>query len=368
MTFTLPEGRITPTGTPIPTTNPGGDDLISVLMTVYNRERFVGEAIESILDQTYRNLEFVIVDDGSTDHSGKIVKELADRDSRIKFISHPTNLGISTAVKSGLPHCTGKYIGRMDSDDISLPNRLEVQYQYLESHPSIDVLGTSLDFMDSGGRLTGQSVIYPTDPLVIRYLMFYRCILHNPTVLMKASYYHGFSGFEEAEQAVPSDDYAFWVKGNFEYLYANLQERLFYYRLHDQQISTTRFDDQRTNFIRFVQPAYERLLGRPVAEQVIRAFYFVQRITVSDPRVHMPAVRTVYQAQRAFEKLNQLNAFQKRETRTYTYEKIKSYITKYKAHRAAFFLGGLYLLLLQPDRLLMDGWQQIRKFGSRTVL
>lgn len=346
---------------------PRRDALISVIMGVYNRERFLAEAIQSILDQTYRNLEFIIVDDGSTDRSGKIARDHAARDSRIKLIQHPTNRGISNAIKTALPHCSGEYIARMDSDDISLPNRFAVQLQYMQSHPEIDVLGTSLDFMDVNGRLTGHSVIYPTDPLVIRYLMFYRCILHNPTVLMKASYYRGFSGFEEAQMAVPAEDYAFWVRGNFEYYYSNLQEKLFYYRLHDQQLSTTQFDDQRMNFIRFVQPAYERLLGGLVPEKVIRSFYFVQRITVADPTVHVPAVRTVFQAQRAFEKLNRLNAFQKRETRTYTYDKIRSYIVKYRHHRPAFILGCLYLLLLQPGRLFKDAWQQVRKFDSREV-
>src|SRR6266849_5646808 len=113
--------------------------LISVVMAVYNSAAVVGEAIESVLDQTFGDFEFIIIDDGSTDSSGEILREYARRDGRINLYAQG-NSGLIASLNRGCRLAKGRYIARMDADDISLPTRLEKQFRYLEAHPEVGVL------------------------------------------------------------------------------------------------------------------------------------------------------------------------------------------------------------------------------------
>ena len=115
---------------------------ISVLMPAYNSEQYVAESIESILNQTFTDFEFIIINDGSTDNTAKIIDEYAKRDERIKFVNNSKNKGLIGVLNEGLNLARGEYIARMDSDDISLPTRFERQIAYMELHPKCGVLGT----------------------------------------------------------------------------------------------------------------------------------------------------------------------------------------------------------------------------------
>ncbi|MBI5094602.1 MAG: glycosyltransferase family 2 protein [Candidatus Hydrogenedentes bacterium] len=107
---------------------------VSVVMSVYNGERYLAEAIESILGQTYRDFEFIIIDDGSTDESLKIVEGYASRDNRIRLVSRP-NRGLAAALNDGIEIARAPIIARMDADDVSLPKRFEKQMLYMAQHP-----------------------------------------------------------------------------------------------------------------------------------------------------------------------------------------------------------------------------------------
>ena len=115
--------------------------LISVLMPVYNSEKYVAEAIESILCQTYKDFEFIIINDASTDSSLKIIAKYAKQDKRIKLINNKKNVKISASLNKGLSIAKGKYIARMDSDDISLPSRFELQTKFLADNPAVGIVG-----------------------------------------------------------------------------------------------------------------------------------------------------------------------------------------------------------------------------------
>ena len=120
-------------------------------MPVYNGEKYLAEAIESILTQTFADFEFVIVDDGSQDGSAAIIRDYAKRDERIRVIRHERNQGVTTARNSGIAASRGEFIAAMDHDDISLPQRLEKQVDFLQSHPGywrgwhIPTVGVSRD-------------------------------------------------------------------------------------------------------------------------------------------------------------------------------------------------------------------------------
>ncbi len=118
------------------------EKLVSVVMTAYNTEDYIGEAIESILNQTYRNFEFIIVDDGSTDRTLEIIMDYANKDERIIVIKHK-NIGLSQSLNDGIRIARGEYIARMDSDDVCSNDRFEKQVNYLNNHPEIYMLGSN---------------------------------------------------------------------------------------------------------------------------------------------------------------------------------------------------------------------------------
>ena len=243
---------------------------ISVLLTVNNREKYLAESIESILAQTFRDFEFIIVNDGSTDRSGEIIQKYASQDTRIKYLESKENQGIPFAVSVGLKHCSGKYIARMDSDDISLPDRLKIQYEFLESHPRIDALGTGFDFIDETGNKTGKFVVRPSGSMITRFRMLYYCILHNPTMMMKSSFYQEFNKDHAEEAFTIGEDYHFWVRKNFDSVYDNLPDRLLLYRLHDRQITSVGLMSLRDNFAISAKSGFEKLLGRSIPLDVVR--------------------------------------------------------------------------------------------------
>lgn len=120
--------------------------LVSVILPVYNEEKYIGEAIDSILNQTYKNLELIIIDDGSTDHTLEVVMERKNKDDRVVVITR-RNKGLVSSLNEGILISHGEYIARMDADDISHKDRLEKQINYLETHKEVYLLGTNYDLL-----------------------------------------------------------------------------------------------------------------------------------------------------------------------------------------------------------------------------
>ena len=116
---------------------------LSVIMPAYNAEKYIGEAIESILNQTFTDFEFIIIDDGSSDHTADIIKGF--HDERIRFIQNEKNSGVANTLNKGLELSQGEYIARMDADDISLPARFEKQVAFMEANPDVAVVGCGIE-------------------------------------------------------------------------------------------------------------------------------------------------------------------------------------------------------------------------------
>src|SRR5688500_16809721 len=151
--------------------------LVSVVIAVYNRESFIAEAVYSILNQTHQNLELLIVNDCSTDNTEQIIKSIED--SRIKYFKNTQQLGPGKSRNAGLQHAKGDFITIMDSDDISVPQRLEWQVSYLQNNPEIDlVAGAMKTFGNSAERL----ITFPQSVGFIKcWLLFNNCI---PNIVM----------------------------------------------------------------------------------------------------------------------------------------------------------------------------------------
>lgn len=133
-------------------------ELISVLIPVYNVEKFVKQAVESIMNQTYRNLEIIIVDDCSTDKTVNILTKLAAKDKRIKLLRNSKKRNICYSLNKALKYSTGKYIARMDGDDISDLNRIEKQYKFLKNNPNIKLVGNSIMGIDKDGNVINHNI------------------------------------------------------------------------------------------------------------------------------------------------------------------------------------------------------------------
>ena len=131
---------------------------ISVVMAVFNGGMYLRDSIQSILDQSLTNFEFIIIDDKSVDDSAKIITSFSD--PRIRHIRNQTNLGLAASLNKGIKLAKGEYIARMDADDISLPNRLEIQANYLDFHPDISVVGSYVQTFNEKGLTT--KLYYPT--------------------------------------------------------------------------------------------------------------------------------------------------------------------------------------------------------------
>ncbi len=163
--------------------------MVSVILPFRNAERTLAEAIQSIVDQTFKEWELVLIDNASTDASGKIAVQFARIDTRIKLI-HEDRIGIAHALNTGLDHASGELIARMDADDISLPDRIEKQNQYLRDHPQIGVLGTRTMFRSTVEKSSGMHwfvewqnrIISPEEHFVKRFI---DAPLAHPSVLFR---------------------------------------------------------------------------------------------------------------------------------------------------------------------------------------
>ena len=149
--------------------------LVTVLMPVYNAEKYVKQAIQSILDQTYKSFELLIINDGSVDGSAHIIKSF--QDPRIRFIENEKNLGLIATLNKGFDLSKGKYVARMDADDVAMPKRLKSQVAYMESHPEIGVYGSA--YADLKDNITGKTTVFLQDHDSLKtILLFNSCMAH----------------------------------------------------------------------------------------------------------------------------------------------------------------------------------------------
>lgn len=179
---------------------------ISVLMPVYNAEQYLEEAIESILNQTWTDFEFLIINDGSSDGSEEIIKRYAEKDERIKWRSR-CNRGLSRTLNELLSMANGKYLARMDADDSSREDRLEIQYQYMEKHTEVSVLGSPIHIM--GTNETRMGLFYDSDEVRGIRLMFRNAGVAHPTAFLRASFIFD-NKIRYDEDNIGSEDYQLW--------------------------------------------------------------------------------------------------------------------------------------------------------------
>ncbi|NTW34221.1 MAG: glycosyltransferase, partial [Bacteroidetes bacterium] len=225
---------------------------VSVLIAVYNGEKFLTEAIESILQQTFTDFELIIINDGSTDKTKDII--LSYNDDRIKYFENETNIKLIPTLNKGIDLACGKYIARIDADDIAMPNRLEVQYNYMEKHPEIGLCASWLKTIGDGEQ---KIVEFKSQHDEIRLELFFHSYMHHPTVMMRTSLFK--ENNIKYPNALHAEDYALWVLLSEYTKFHVIPEVLLKYRVHDQNICVLNsdFQDKQSSLIRKSQ--YEKL-------------------------------------------------------------------------------------------------------------
>ncbi|MBC7830310.1 MAG: glycosyltransferase [Chitinophagaceae bacterium] len=233
--------------------------MISVLMPVYNAEKYLALAIESILNQTFSDFEFLIFNDGSSDSSKEIIQSF--KDPRIKLFDYSTNVGYVGHLNHGIEVATGKYIARMDADDISLPERFEMQVRFLEKNPEIGLCGAWMcEF--NGSDTSGKRIIYKyfADHEEICVKLLRHNSFAHPVVMIRRSILID-NGLKYEVDYMPTEDYRLWVTLKKYTRFHNIQKVLLQYRQHTNQISTQKFELRHKNANRIKLGLIEEIFG-----------------------------------------------------------------------------------------------------------
>lgn len=202
--------------------------LVSVILPVYNAERFLRQAIESILNQTYQNLELVIVNDCSKDESLKIIKEFAELDSRVLVETNPENLKLSKTLNRAIGLSSGKYLARMDADDISDPSRIEKQVKLMEQNPDVVVIGCDILIIDEEDCHIGFRKYYAIDNEIRKWLFFFSPFCH-PAIMIRREAIDKVGGYDNCFN--PAEDYELYFRLGMVGKFMNITEPLFSYRI-----------------------------------------------------------------------------------------------------------------------------------------
>jgi glycosyltransferase involved in cell wall biosynthesis len=204
---------------------------ISVVMSVYNGAQHLREAIDSVLGQSLEDFEFIIVNDGSTDESEKIIKSYTDK--RIKLISRD-NRGLVASLNEAVGQARGQYIARQDADDISKPERLRAELDILEARPEVVIVGSSIETIDASGKKLNEHRVLLNNPELKQELMVRSPFAHG-SVMFQRTAFERAGGYQAEEW--PAEDYGLWLRLATQGDFANLDEPLYAYREHGEGIS-----------------------------------------------------------------------------------------------------------------------------------
>lgn len=214
---------------------------ISVIMSVFNGSKFLDASIQSVLDQTFKEFEFIIIDDGSTDDSLKIIRSFESIDSRIKVISK-SNEGLAKSLNIAIGIARGDYIARMDADDISYKNRFKTQYEFMQENKSVDLCGCSIDIINEQGNVTAEKIQMLDFHEILKKRFFQSPILHI-TFFGKKSFFEENNGYREEFKY--AQDYDLVMRGiDAGAKVCNINHKLVQYRDYQQKIEPIKFIQQ----------------------------------------------------------------------------------------------------------------------------
>ena len=210
---------------------------VTVLMPVYNGAEYLHQAIDSVLNQTFSDFEFLIINDGSTDTTEEII--LSCDDPRIRYVKNEHNIGLTATLNKGLELASGEYVARVDSDDVMQPQRLELQYEFLKSNPDITVVGSWWGHIDESGKDPGYITKVPLEPFSCALMMYFdgENPVGHPCVMYRKNAIRQIGGYNE--EYSHAEDLELWFRCSLNRLeFANIGEPLTLYRVSQAQKST----------------------------------------------------------------------------------------------------------------------------------
>ncbi|MGQ4646882.1 glycosyltransferase [Lyngbya aestuarii] len=229
---------------------------ISVLMSVYNAGEYLAKAVGSILTQTFKDFEFIIIDDGSTDKSLAILERYAKQDSRIRLISQQ-NIGLTKTLNKALALAQGEFIARMDADDISMPERFNRQVQYLENNPNCVALGCDVLQIDmDGAPICKMGVLLSHDELEAELLKGRGGVIRHPAVMIRREALVAINGYRD--QFKTAQDLDLYLRLAERGQLANLPDVLLEYRLHLESVNFAKYERQTQDVIAMLEDAYAK--------------------------------------------------------------------------------------------------------------
>jgi len=258
---------------------------LTVLMPAYNAERYIVLAIQSILDQTFGDFELLVIDDGSTDRTGEIVRAFTD--PRVRLIRNETNLRMAATLNRGLQLVRSEIIARMDADDVAVRNRFALQMRYLNDHPEMALVGTGMTLIDEEGRKIGASVPV-TDVNLLRWRNQFANQIAHPTTMFRRSVLDRLQlryGTLPDWVAQPaglasvnhlSEDYLMFGLLALRESVGNIRDALLQYRVHEQSVSGSQAHAQINTAYQVSALLIGQIVERPVAPELAKLVYFTR--------------------------------------------------------------------------------------------
>ena len=238
------------------------EPLVSVLLPAYNAGNFITEAINSIISQTYKNLEIIIINDGSTDDTEEKINNI--KDHRIKLFENEVNLGLIQTLNKGIELCNGKYIARMDADDISFPKRIELQVQKLEENSEYGICGTWFETYNGSKLLSTSKYNVSNDEIQI-HLLYQIHLCHGTAIFRKEV----LDYFKFDKNYVHAEDFELWSRIKTKYKMTNIPEILYRVNRHENNVSVLNSKVQTKNTLRIMSNQLEDILHYEVSEDLL---------------------------------------------------------------------------------------------------
>ncbi len=257
---------------------------VTVLMPAYNAERYIRPAIASILNQTFRDFELLIIEDGSTDATEEIIGEF--NDPRISVFKNEVNRGIVYSLNKGVALARGEYLARMDTDDLSEPNRLMLQYEYLANHPDIAICGSGMMLFNSKGSF--GKVYYSLDSSALKAEMLFNSPFAHPSIMARREV---LAANPYEPSALHAEDYDLWSRILLSHRGVNLPYFLLRYRISPNHITAVanRNADERKQVISRIQQENFAHLGYFPGEEVLD-LHFQLSTTEGLKRINVKAI------------------------------------------------------------------------------
>jgi len=234
---------------------------VTVLLPCYNAMPFLEEALSSIRQQTYSNLEIMCIDDGSSDNTYQYLLDQAQIDPRIILIKNEQNLGLIKTLNKGVQLANGKYIARMDADDIAFPERIKICLDYLESHPEVDLVCPMSKVINENGNITGKFVLRNQSKEGNYFASFLYTPVGHPEIMCKKDLLMD-NPYSLEPKALHTEDYELWTrllsKG---YHFVNIPQYLQYFRVNSNSVSNKYTDIQDENFLECASDHYFHFTG-----------------------------------------------------------------------------------------------------------